>query len=162
MTGELSRAQMEALLLSQVTGRIGCHAEGRTYVVPVTYAYADGNIYGYTGEGLKVELMRKNPQVCFEVDHEANLAHWESVIIQGEYEELSGDKASVALTLLLHRMQEHMGETGQLSVSEAMERATWPGQKPVAYRIRIDEMTGRFESHRRATDLLYSMQENVH
>ena len=76
MTGELSQEQMEALLRSQVTGRIGCHADGRTFVVPVTYAYGeDGYIYGSTGEGLKVALMRKNPRVCFEVDHEANLIY---------------------------------------------------------------------------------------
>ena len=162
MTGELSESQMRALLERQVTGRIGCHADGRTFVVPVTYAYEDGYIYGYTGEGLKVELMRRNPQVCFEVDHEPNLAHWESVIIQGEYEELSGDTAARALSLLLRRMQEHMGEEGHLSVSEAMERATWPGQKPVAYRIRIDEMTGRFESHRSAEEYLFSHQATPH
>ena len=160
MTGELSQEQMEALLRSQVTGRIGCHADGRTFVVPVTYAYGeDGYIYGSTGEGLKVALMRKNPRVCFEVDHEANLAHWESVIIQGRYEELSNDKAALGLTMLFRRMQEHMGQTGYMSVAEAMERATWPGQKPVVYRIRIDEMTGRFEYHRNAADMLYSMQE---
>ena len=46
MLGTLDAARIEALLGEEVVGRIGCHAEGRTYVVPITYVYADGCVYG--------------------------------------------------------------------------------------------------------------------
>lgn len=48
MLGMLNDAQIENVLQSLVIGRIGCHANGRTYVVPVTYAYDGKYIYGHT------------------------------------------------------------------------------------------------------------------
>ena len=39
MLGELNRSQIDEILESQAVGRIGCHAGGKTYVVPVTYVY---------------------------------------------------------------------------------------------------------------------------
>jgi nitroimidazol reductase NimA-like FMN-containing flavoprotein (pyridoxamine 5'-phosphate oxidase superfamily) len=37
MLGQLNPDQIEALLKSEVLGRIGCSANGIVYVVPVTY-----------------------------------------------------------------------------------------------------------------------------
>ena len=71
MLGELSPEEIEEVLRSEITGRIGCHADGRTYVVPVTYGYQRGYVYCHSSEGLKLRMMRKNPVVCFEVDHVA-------------------------------------------------------------------------------------------
>ena len=105
MLGELSAARIERLLRSEVVGRIGCHAGGRTYVVPVTYAYQAGSVYGHTAEGLKVRMMRSNPDVCFEVDRIENLANWESVIARGRFEELRGEEAVRAMDLLIERLR---------------------------------------------------------
>ena len=43
MLGHLNQEPIEQVLRSEVIGRLGCHASGRTYVVRVTYAY-DGLI----------------------------------------------------------------------------------------------------------------------
>ncbi len=104
MIGSLNNAQIDHLLRSEVVGRIGCHAEGHTYVVPVTYVYANNSIVAHTREGLKVAMMRANPEVCFEVDRIDNLANWQSVIIQGTYHELTGRKAEGALQELVNRV----------------------------------------------------------
>ena len=68
MIGELAMNEIDQVLREGVIGRIGCHARGRTYVVPVTYVYDGVSIIGHTGDGLKVRMMRENPVVCFEVD----------------------------------------------------------------------------------------------
>lgn len=39
MLGTLTRAQIDGLLQQSTVGRIGVHADGKTYVVPVTYVY---------------------------------------------------------------------------------------------------------------------------
>ena len=39
-------------------------------------------------EGKKIEMMRKNPEVCFQVDAIADLLNWESVICWGKFEEI--------------------------------------------------------------------------
>jgi nitroimidazol reductase NimA-like FMN-containing flavoprotein (pyridoxamine 5'-phosphate oxidase superfamily) len=75
MLGTLTDAQIDRLLHTESVGRIGCHAGGRPYVVPVTYVYDGSAIYGHTGDGMKVRMMRENPAVCFEVDRMESLAN---------------------------------------------------------------------------------------
>src|SRR5712692_2410678 len=101
--GELDAAAIESLLLTEVTGRIGCHAQGRTYVVPITYAYESGSVYGHSTEGLKLRMMRENPRVCFQVDRVRGPADWESVIAWGDFEELKGARAIEGFNLLMRR-----------------------------------------------------------
>ena len=43
-------------------------------------------LYCHSGEGLKLQMMRANPSVCFEVDRHENLANWQSVIAQGTFD----------------------------------------------------------------------------
>jgi uncharacterized protein len=68
MLGELKPEQINAVLFNEVVGRIGCHGEGRTYIVPITYVFDGDAVYGHSAEGLKIRMMRANPNVCFEVD----------------------------------------------------------------------------------------------
>jgi uncharacterized protein len=128
---ELSRAEIDDLLHAQVVGRVGCHAQGLTYVVPVIYAYDGEAFYIYTVEGRKVRMMRANPQVCFEVD-EYETGSWRSAIVQGRYEELDETGAEEALRLLAERF----------STRGSTRRPRAEGT-PVAFRIVIDEITGR-------------------
>jgi nitroimidazol reductase NimA-like FMN-containing flavoprotein (pyridoxamine 5'-phosphate oxidase superfamily) len=128
---ELDRAEIDDLLHAQVVGRVGCHADGLTYVVPVIYAYDGEAFYVYTVEGKKVRMMRANPQVCFEVD-EYDRGSWRSAIVQGRYEELDEAAAERALALLAARFP-----------SSGSSRRPRAEGTPVAFRIVIDEITGR-------------------
>ena len=89
MLGELTANQIEAVLHREVIGRIGCHADDITYIVPTTYAYDGEFVYGHTKEGMKIDIMRKNPKVCFEVDTLENMSNWRSIIAWGIFEELN-------------------------------------------------------------------------
>jgi nitroimidazol reductase NimA-like FMN-containing flavoprotein (pyridoxamine 5'-phosphate oxidase superfamily) len=149
MLGELNQQQIDQVLRSEAVGRIGCHAEGKTYVVPVCYAYDGECIYGDTTEGLKLRMMRANPRVCFEVDHMDSLANWRSVIAWGTFEELGGEEASRVMQLLLNRYLPLLGsETGPSQRKEegtGAPEAHMTGRTAVIYRIRLTEKTGRFE-----------------
>ena len=94
---ELTAAEIDELLREQVVGRIGCHADGLTYVVPVIYAYDGECVHVASIEGQKVRLMRANPRVCFEVDEYTAPGRWRSAIAQGTYEE--GDQEQTARSL---------------------------------------------------------------
>ena len=65
---EMSGAEIDDFLHEQVVARIGCHVAGRTYVVPIIYAWEGGCAYVYSIEGQKINMMRENPHVCLEVD----------------------------------------------------------------------------------------------
>jgi hypothetical protein len=59
MFGILNPVEIEQLLSKQLVGRIGCHADGVTYVVPISYAYDGEYVYARTFEGMKINMMRK-------------------------------------------------------------------------------------------------------
>jgi len=133
---ELAAEEVEAFLREQVVARIGCHAGGETYVVPVIYAYEAGAAHVMSVEGRKIRMMRENPRVSFEVDrYEQETGSWRSVIADGRYEELAGEDAEAALALLARSFEERTGRTAQ------RPRAT--GANVVAFRIRLERASGR-------------------
>jgi len=116
----------------------------------MTYVYDGSSILSHTGTGLKVRMMRENPNVCFEVDRVTEDGGWQSVIVHGRAEELHGDEARSAL----QRLFDHLDtvERGRrVSPTHGAGRFT-PGREQVAvrseviFRIRVEEKTGRSES----------------
>jgi nitroimidazol reductase NimA-like FMN-containing flavoprotein (pyridoxamine 5'-phosphate oxidase superfamily) len=146
--GRLSEQQADRLLRAEIVGRIGCSAQGRVYVVPVTYVYDGTAIYGHTSDGMKVRMMRENPDVCFEVDHQESLANWQSVIAWGHFEELRGTAAAHAMGLLMDRLLPFIpSETAAPHGDEPSDvhRTDVLGRPVIVYRIVVREKTGRFE-----------------
>jgi uncharacterized protein len=148
MLGELTHEQIEHLLHSEVVGRIGCHAAGRTYVVPVNYGYDGEFVYGHAAEGMKLRMLRANPEVCFEVDQRSGLSNWQSVIAWGTFEEVEGQEATRVIDLLLDRLLPLIASEGAPATRDEA-RTTLAVEAPVErltiYRIRLHERTGRFE-----------------
>lgn len=140
MLGELRAEDIEGVLRENIIGRIGCHAYGRIYVVPITYAYENGYVYGHSTEGMKLHMMRQNPRVCFEVDNMDDLANWRSVIAWGVFEELHSSEAARAMGLLIDQIEPHL--QGPPGASAHPRSGMEPG---VIYRIKLEEKTGRFE-----------------
>jgi len=131
----MSPNEIDEFVLSQKIGRVGCHVDGETYVVPVIFGW-DGNcIYVYTTEGKKVDMMRENQRVCFEIDEYLTSGGWRSVIAQGVFEELEGDEALRALQIITERVSSNR-EGGS-------SRPRGEGRTPVAFRIRTNDVTGR-------------------
>jgi uncharacterized protein len=133
---ELARAEIDEFLRGQRIARLGCHAGGETYVVPLIYAYDGEAVVAVTTEGRKIEMLRENPRVCVEVDeYDADgRGSWRSVIAHGSYEELGGDAIEPALALLRDRFVRASGRA-------AARRPLGPGV--VVLRIRLDELSGR-------------------
>jgi len=146
MLGELSPDQIESLLSSEVIGRIGCSANGITYVVPVTYAYDGKYIYAHSKEGMKIQMMRQNPLVCFEVDRMENPANWQSVILWGKFFELKGDDQKLGLQKLIHRLGTFTRSETSIPAHnpEGSQNDEGP-YKAIIFRIEVKEKSGRFE-----------------
>ena len=133
---ELPRGEIQEFLRGQRIVRLGCHADGVTYVVPLIYAYEDGAVVAVTTEGRKTAMLRENPRVCVEVDEYDcdGKGSWQSVIAYGRYRELSGEEIEPALALMRERFARTAG------------RAAEPrqlGPNVVVLRINLDELSGR-------------------
>ncbi|MFZ2174081.1 MAG: pyridoxamine 5'-phosphate oxidase family protein [Rhodococcus sp. (in: high G+C Gram-positive bacteria)] len=144
MLGALNQQQIEQVLRSEVIGRIGCVAEGRVYVVPITYAYDGTYVYGHSADGAKLRAMRADPHVCFEVERVENLANWQSVIAWGEFEELEGEASEAGMRVLLDRLMPLMASATSGPPHGGHPEGADAGHASV-YRIRLGERTGRFE-----------------
>jgi nitroimidazol reductase NimA-like FMN-containing flavoprotein (pyridoxamine 5'-phosphate oxidase superfamily) len=140
MLGELTASEIESSLRDNVIGRIGCHAYGQTYVVPITYAYDGTYVYAHTTVGMKLHMMRDNPHLCFEVDQMDDLANWRSVIAWGTFEELRGPVAQTAMQLLIDRIESRL--SGPPGASVHPNSTT---ERVVVFRIKLELKTGRFE-----------------
>ncbi|MFX0558618.1 pyridoxamine 5'-phosphate oxidase family protein [Maribacter sp. CXY002] len=147
MLGELTSGQIENVLYSTVIGRLGCHADDVTYVVPITYAYDGKYIYGHSTEGMKIDMMRKNPKICLEVDIRENMSNWRSVIAWGNFEELATPyEREAGMEIIMDRITPIMtgSTTVQNSMVDAQEKYV-EAMRGVVYRVELTKKTGRFE-----------------
>jgi nitroimidazol reductase NimA-like FMN-containing flavoprotein (pyridoxamine 5'-phosphate oxidase superfamily) len=133
---ELSPSEIDEFLRGQRIARLGCHAGGVTYVVPLIYAYDDGAVVAVTTEGRKTAMLRENPRVCVEVDEYDvdGRGSWRSVIAEGTYEELTGEAIEPALALLRERFTRTAGRVAE-------PRSLGP--EVVVLRITLGEVSGR-------------------
>ena len=150
MVGTLAQAELESLLQEQTFGRLGCCAEGELYVVPISYVYDPQRkrLLGQTTYGKKIEMMRKNPSVCVEVDDVRSLTHWRSAIVWGRYEELEGHVAAEAMGMIIDRygpMFDEAREGSRRGRQVTPPRLNHAAAVEIVYAVRIDHMTGRRE-----------------
>src|SRR6476659_9765978 len=149
MLGQLTNDEIEEVLKSNLLGRIGCSDGKKIYVVPVNYVYDGKYIFAHSQEGMKINIMRTNPSICFEVDEVQNFTNWRSVVLWGAYQELSDERSRYyAMKAFAERMMHvKVSITAQLpEVSETSvdnDNFQYLSIKPVIYRIIINERSGR-------------------
>lgn len=158
MIKDLNTKEGLRVLQENYIGRLAFIAHGRPYVLPITYFYDEPNnaIISYTGEGHKLNSMRLSNSVSFQVDEIESANKWQSVLIHGMFEELSGSDA---------RYQLHQFAAGVKDIIERKEKKDVQfigefsskistGEIPIVYRLKIIEMTGKL---RRPDDNVYSV-----
>ena len=146
MLGNLNNTEIQNILLSQVLGRLACTDGKQPYIVPVTYTYDGEYIYGQTNEGTKLDILRKNPLVCFEVDVMTDMRNWQSVMVFGKFEELKGEDEKAARDILFGRVFTLMtSSTLHKHQHDTTHEPDDNRVKTVMYRIHIKKLTGKFE-----------------
>ena len=94
---EMTSDEIDQFLTCARVGRVGIVLEEDPYVVPVGFAYAEGKVFFHTCcKGLKMEGLRKNPNVCFEVDESlSDTTMYKSVIIFGKSEMIQDEQRMI-------------------------------------------------------------------
>ena len=67
------RAEMEAIIGAAQVCRLAMVDDGRPYLVPLNFGFAGNTLYFHgAGVGKKLDVLRRNDQVCFlfDIDHE--------------------------------------------------------------------------------------------
>jgi uncharacterized protein len=135
---------LESIIQRATVCHLGLCADNSPYIVPLNFGYQDRKLYFHTGrEGLKMDLLRRNNRVCFEMTVDMELVRAEtpckwsmkyySVIGFGNAHFVEEPAAKrVALDLI---MAHYSGEPGDYP-EELVE-------KVAIIRVDINAMTGR-------------------
>ena len=126
---------IERLLSTALVGRIACCAtaidgQARPFLVPLAYGYDGQSAYAVSGPGRKIDLMRAQPLVTFEVDEAFAEDRWASVIADATYEELVSED---------DRAHAHRVLYGDKSARPEFT------EHHIVYRLVLERKTGRFE-----------------
>jgi nitroimidazol reductase NimA-like FMN-containing flavoprotein (pyridoxamine 5'-phosphate oxidase superfamily) len=63
------KAAIESIIARSTVCRLALSEDDRSYIVPLCFGYEDNALYFHTArEGKKIDILKKNNRVCFEVD----------------------------------------------------------------------------------------------
>lgn len=63
------RAEMESIIRESTICRLALADNEQPYIVPLSFGYKDNSLYFHSAaEGKKIDILRKNQNVCFEFD----------------------------------------------------------------------------------------------
>ena len=87
----MTSEEIERFLTCSRVGRLGVFLEDNVYVFPMGYVYKDGKIIFHScDKGTKMNAMKKNSNVCFEVDESvSDITMYKSVMVFGNVEIIS-------------------------------------------------------------------------
>ncbi|MHC1604961.1 MAG: pyridoxamine 5'-phosphate oxidase family protein [Candidatus Methanofastidiosia archaeon] len=136
---------IESVLRKALVCRIGMSKDDVPYVVPMGFGYCDNIIYLHSAkEGKKIDILRHNNTVCFEVDIDNKLEmakescvwsmRYKSVIGWGKTSFVEDKREKITA---LECIMNHYAPEKQYSFSEKMI------DKVVIIKIIIEEMTGK-------------------
>ena len=137
--------QIEAILAKAKFICLALSDSETPYIVPMSFGYKENAIYLHSSrEGRKIEILKKNPRVCFEVDIETEVitaddpckynVSYRSVIGHGQTKFLEDYNEKVeGLTVL----SEHYGKKGPFEFEE------WKVNRLCVIKIEIEKMMGK-------------------
>jgi len=94
---EMSCEEIDQFLTCARIGRLGILVDGGPYVIPMGFAYDGKKVFFHTCcKGMKIEALRKDPRVCFEVDEALSDATMsKSVMVFGTAELIEDEKLMI-------------------------------------------------------------------
>ncbi|MFX1318343.1 MAG: pyridoxamine 5'-phosphate oxidase family protein [Promethearchaeota archaeon] len=142
--GEMSQAEIDQFLTCAPTGRLGLIIDNEPYVIPVGYVYHKGKIAIHScTKGKKIEALKSNPRVCFEVDETlSDVSMYKSVIMFGESEILHEPEAIIPY-LQLHINKYRVPENFETYMQKPGRKRDEELKSARIILITPDQMTGR-------------------
>ena len=136
---EMEPSEIATVLQRAGYGHLGLASGNQPYVLPIHYVYDPPEIYIYTTQGMKTEVLSRNPAVCLQAEEVTDVHNWTSVIATGRAELLTdpGEREKAAKLITLTNP----------SHTPAISRVVTGGSERrnvvEIYKIRVDHMSGR-------------------
>ncbi len=125
--------------------RLGLCQDNVPYVVPMNFGYSDGFLYVHCArEGRKMDMIRANPRICFEIDTDLEVIRAEQPCDWGmKFASVIGFGTASVLEdpeekkRGLDAIMEHYGSKPAQPYSEAILKHT------AVIKVEVEEMTGK-------------------
>ncbi|MEA3238421.1 MAG: pyridoxamine 5'-phosphate oxidase family protein [Candidatus Bipolaricaulota bacterium] len=140
----VDRSQIEAIIKRALVCRVALCDEGLPYVIPVNFGYDNGCLYIHgTHEGKKLDILKRNSKVAFEVDIDhALVAGKTPCSYTFNYRSVVGSGTAV----ILHNLSEKRKGMNAIVSHYAGNDDIYPDDalaKVTVVRIETSSMTGR-------------------
>jgi nitroimidazol reductase NimA-like FMN-containing flavoprotein (pyridoxamine 5'-phosphate oxidase superfamily) len=140
---------LEEILLSSKICRLGMIDSGLPYVLPFNYGFHENCIYIHSApEGKKIDILKKNPLVCFEVEQHVEIIEdeiackcstlYRSVLGNGNVEIVTGFEEKIRGLEIIMKQHEF---------KEKMEFEPKEVEFVVILKLQIESMTGKQSSN---------------
>ena len=142
----LENKEIKLILQNSYIGHLGYVSNNKPCVVPIPYYFDKENniIICYSGEGQKIDAMRKNNFVALEISDIESVGNWKSILIEGKFKELQGASAKSKLhtfflgvkNILMTKENKDINSLREFSIKTNTNSA------PVVFCIEIESITG--------------------
>jgi nitroimidazol reductase NimA-like FMN-containing flavoprotein (pyridoxamine 5'-phosphate oxidase superfamily) len=148
-----STKDMEKLLTEERIGYLGMATDNTPYVIPLTYGYRKGKIIFHGSlKGKRLEILRKNPSVCFTVSR-----HFGKMVPHPQGSACHSDSDSVICygkARIIDDLEERriiLNVFNRCLQPKAKELSLDEVKNCSAVEIQVEEMTGRTERDSKCT-----------
>ena len=139
-----SKEEIESVIQKALVCRLGMADENGPYIVPLSFGYRDGFLFFHSAkEGKKLDILRKNNKVCFEIDTDYEIVESEKACNWGmKYKSVIGfgnaifiedmESKKRALDIIMHH---YSGRSFEFEEKEV--------NRVVIFKVEIESMTGK-------------------
>lgn len=138
---------MEAVIRASVVCRLALSDKDQPYIVPLCFGYRDNTLYFHSGvKGRKLEILRKNPSVCFEFEVNVGVLKAEEACSWNmAYQSVVGFGKAVFLEDMAEKQKALSIIVGQYS-DKTLQLPDAKLRKTIVIKVPIDAMTGKRSS----------------
>ena len=139
-----SRDEIESIINKAFVCRLAMADENGPYIVPLSFGYREGSLYFHCAkEGRKLDILKKNKRVCFEIDTGQEIVESEKACKWGmKYKSVIGfgnalfiedmESKKTALNII---MRHYSGRSFEFEEKEV--------KRVVIFKVEIESMTGK-------------------
>ncbi|WP_299362710.1 pyridoxamine 5'-phosphate oxidase family protein [Winogradskyella sp.] len=150
MIKSLDNKRCSDLLKSNYIGYLSYISNNRPYTIPITFFFNDKEDYiiCYSGNGHKIDAMRRQPNVALAIADIATNNQWQSVLVHGQYNEIDGGTAKLYLHEFSLGIKEIVlkKERKDLDYISEFSNRVYNQDTPIVFLIKVEHMTGKSRS----------------
>ncbi|WP_111683413.1 pyridoxamine 5'-phosphate oxidase family protein [Winogradskyella tangerina] len=150
MIKSLDFQRCSEVLKNNYIGYLSYISNKRPYTIPITYFYNEKERYiiCYSGNGHKIDAMRKQPNISLAVAEIYTNNKWQSVLAHGQYHEIDGGPAKLYLHEFSLGIKDIVlrKERRDLDYISEFSSKIYNMEIPIVFLINVDDITGKSRS----------------